>query len=338
MKALKIGLGIVAGLAAIYFGLASWLVFSPGDDPFADYPMDEASWRGMQQAGGTVMTLDKPFEERVFSARDGEHLFTRVYGPSTGTTIVFLHGVAADSTYLNNAAGLLHAATRARVITPDMRGVGQSGGDRYTVDYIGQYEDDVADMVAQLRKDNPDERIILAGHSMGGGVMLRHALLDDAVAPDAYLLFAPNFGEGPTQADPAAMDEQTRAFVRAIVHFELKRFIGLIMFDSVGVSALNDKPVLYFNAPPEMPAYSFSSVMSGQPIAPADTFVALAAIDVPLLVLVGENDDTFIASAYEPIVSANSDGETVVVPGQTHGGLINDPAVMDRVSVWMERF
>jgi len=337
MKALKIGLGIVAGLAAVYFGLASWLVFSSGEEPFADYPMDEASWRGMQQAGGAVMTLDTPFEERVFSARDGEHLFARVYGASSDTTIVFLHGVAADSTYLNNAAGLLQAASGARVITPDMRGVGQSGGDRYTVDYIGQYEDDVADIVAELREASPNERIILAGHSMGGGVMLRHALLEDVATPDGYLLFAPNFGDGPTQADPAAMDEQTKAFVRAIVHFDLKRFIGLIMFDSVGVSALNDRPVLYFNAPPEMPAYSFSSVMSGQPIAPADTPVALAAIDVPLLVLVGENDDTFIASAYEPIVSANSDGETVVVPGQTHGGLVNDPAVMDRAATWLSQ-
>lgn len=336
MKALKISIGIVAGLAALYFGLASWLVFSSGEEPFADYPMDEASWRGMQQAGGAVMTLDVPFEERVFSARDGEHLFARVYGPSSGTTILFLHGVAADSTYLNNAAGLLQTASGARVITPDMRGVGQSGGDRYTVDYIGQYEDDVADIVANLREKNSDERIILAGHSMGGGVMLRHALLEDAAA-DGYLLFAPNFGDGPTQQDPAAMDEQTRAFVRAIVHFDLKRFIGLIMFDSVGVSALNDKPVLYFNAPPEMPAYSFSSVMSGQPIAPADTPVALAAIDVPLLVMVGDRDDTFVASAYEPIVSANSDGETVVVPGQTHGGLINDTAVMDRAADWLRQ-
>lgn len=335
MKILKFIAYSVIGAAVVYFGLVAWLVFSVDDDPFADYPQEPGTWEQVQATSGAISTLHVPFEERVFTARDGEALFTRVYGQDNGTTVILLHGIASSSDYMNNAAGALIWETDLRVITPDMRGVGQSGGKRYTVDYIGQYEDDVTDIIRALRQDNPQERIILAGHSMGGGVMLRYALLEDAPAVDGYLLFAPNFGDGPTQGGNSDMSEEEKEIVRGYVHFSIKRIIGLVLLDTVGITALQDMPVVWLNAPPEMPAYSFASVMSGQPNKPEDAPVALVAIDAPLIVIVGENDDNFIATAYEPMVLEYSDGETVLIPGAGHADLLNSGEAMNVALEWL---
>ena len=54
----------------------------------------------------------------------------------------------------------------------------------------------------------------------------------------------------------------------------------------------------------------------------------------PLLVIVGGNDEVFEVSQFEPFVSANSDGETVIVPGLNHDGVVNDPATYEFVAEW----
>ena len=62
--------------------------------------------------------------------------------------------------------------------------------------------------------------------------------------------------------------------------------------------------------------------------------MALTAIGNPLIVIVGENDEAFIATAYEGIVSAHSDGETIILPELNHNQVINSAATFDVVSRW----
>jgi alpha-beta hydrolase superfamily lysophospholipase len=71
------------------------------------------------------------------------------------------------------------------------------------VAHIGQYEEDAAGRHRRPRAQSPNRRIILAGHSMGGGVSLRYALLGSAPKVDGYLLLAPLFGgDSPTMRQP----------------------------------------------------------------------------------------------------------------------------------------
>lgn len=63
-------------------------------------------------------------------------------------------------------------ATQAEVFAIDLRGHGKSDGKDGDVDYINQYADDLADIVSAIRKQKPKGKIIIAGHSMGGGVAL----------------------------------------------------------------------------------------------------------------------------------------------------------------------
>jgi pimeloyl-ACP methyl ester carboxylesterase len=244
-----------------------------------------------------------------------------------------MHGIAASSSITSNAARLLREATGTEVIAPDFRGHGLSGGEPFDVGYIGQYEDDLEDIVDFISRERPGQRIIVAGHSMGGGVAMRYALREDAPIPVAYLLFAPNFGEGPTQRS-GDMDEERHEAVLQYVHFDVRRMIGIIMLNSVGIHARDDLPTLFFNDPSQVIEYSYRAVMSAQPIRPKTSDIALQAVKSPLLVIVGADDEVFEVSNFESFVSDNSDGETVVLPGLTHDGVLNDPASYAVITEW----
>jgi alpha-beta hydrolase superfamily lysophospholipase len=56
----------------------------------------------------------------------------------------------------------------------DLRALGPSDGAPGDIDYVDQYVDDVAAIIAPIQKERPDCEIILAGHSMSGGIPLCH--------------------------------------------------------------------------------------------------------------------------------------------------------------------
>ncbi|WP_440959224.1 alpha/beta hydrolase [Oceanicaulis sp. LC35] len=335
-----IGLGLLA-LVLIYLGIASYMVLTRTHDPFAEHPISEEAWRGIQAYGGTSFSQDVPYETRTVSARDGVELDLRVYGPQGDTQIVFLHGVNSNASQLNHAAGLLQAATGAQVITPDARGHGASGGEPYRVDHIGQYEEDVADILAALRAEAPEGRVFLAGHSMGGGVVLRSVMLGDRPDVDGYVLFAPNFGDGPTRHAPREEEDRPRDrdAANGWIVFDSKAFIGVLMYNMLGITAANDTPVLYFNDPQGGADYSYAAVMSAQPTVPRDAPKALSELDAPLLVMIGSHDEVFNAGAYPDFVAehAGAESDVVIVHELNHNRLINDPLVMARAADWIAR-
>ncbi len=180
-KFLRIVLVFTAVLAILYFAVALVLTFLP-EPIFATGPFPAA---GRAAAD---------FTPQQFTTRDGEILFARHFPAESDLTILLLHGVTGDSAALTLGAERLREASGAAVIALDLRGHGQSGGTAGDVAYIGQYKDDVADVIAAIRADQPNGRNILAGHSMGGGIALQFAQLTDAPAVDGYLLFAPHLG------------------------------------------------------------------------------------------------------------------------------------------------
>lgn len=154
-------------------------------------------WPAPSFAAAPFPVEDRPdadFTPRYFTARDGETLFARHFPAASETTILLLHGVTLESAAFNVSGPLLRQVSGAGVVALDLRGHGQSGGVAGNVDSIGQYEDNVADVIAAVRREQPGSRVPLAGHSMGGGIALRFARLEDAPPVDGYLLFASHLG------------------------------------------------------------------------------------------------------------------------------------------------
>src|SRR5271154_190870 len=112
-----------------------------------------------------------------FQARDGTLLGFRHYpagGAATGRGAIVIHGSSGSSGTAIHALSSALAARGVETWAIDIRGHGASGT-RGDIGYIGQLEDDLADFVAVVRKNNPTAPLTLIGHSAGGGFALRVA-------------------------------------------------------------------------------------------------------------------------------------------------------------------
>ncbi|HSK81113.1 MAG TPA: alpha/beta hydrolase [Thermoanaerobaculia bacterium] len=270
-----------------------------------------------------------PAAKRPFRMRDGTMLHSQYLAADSKTTIVLVHGVLSSSFPLNRASGLLREAAAAEVVAIDLRGHGASEGRPGDTNYIGQYEDDLADVIQEIRATRPGGKVILAGHSMGGGIALRYALRSGMPPVDGYLLFAPHLGiKSPTTPTEASEDGAQFAQIN------IPRILGLALMNSVGITAFNGLRTLFFNLPPEMPLRSYSfRAMAGS--APDDHRPALAAVRVPLLVIVGSRDEAFKADQYEAAVRSHSRGTVTIVPDATHNGVLHDPRTLAAVAAWV---
>ncbi len=103
-----------------------------------------------------------------FNARDGAALAYRLYSADGSRVILLVHGSAGASESMHALAKALQAAGTT-VYAMDVRGRGGSGtpGD---IAYVGQLEDDLADVTQLLREKHPAASVSLVGYSSGAGL------------------------------------------------------------------------------------------------------------------------------------------------------------------------
>jgi alpha-beta hydrolase superfamily lysophospholipase len=316
---------------------AAFVMILWGDPVFAAPP--DISPAALEAAG---ISFEQPYPaaKRSFRMRDGTMLASQYLAASSKTTIVYVHGVLGSSFPLNRSSGMLREAASAEVVAIDLRGHGASGGRPGDIGYIGQYEDDLGDVIRQIRATHPGEKIILAGHSMGGGIALRYAQRAGVPPVEGYLLLAPYLGwESPTtrkEAPPAEAKAGTQSGGE-FLQIHLPRILGLKLLNAAGITAFNGLRTEFFNLPPELPlrSYSYRAMEGG---APADYRAALAAVRAPLLVVAGSRDEAFKAEEYPAVVRNNLQdrrrGTVVIVPDATHEGVHHDARTMAAVSRW----
>ncbi len=138
-------------------------------------------------------------------------LHTVETGISTGTTVLWLHGVDSDTHVWDAAVGLVSASHRCVAIDLPGHGESPAPSDKaaYTRDAVLNDLDAVID---PIRATDPHERLVLVGHSLGGYLGMAHVLTrgTTARALDGLVLVS----TGPGFRDPAAMaawNERVRA-------------------------------------------------------------------------------------------------------------------------------
>lgn len=314
-----------AGLVLAYFACALILVFWPTSEL-------RAFGRAPSTALAPEAAMPEDASETHFQLRDGTQVFARLFDAPSATTVLMLHGVGADSRGLITTAQMLRNQEGVRVVLIDLRGHGRSGGTPWSVAYVGQYDDDVSDVIAELRRQG-SRRIVLAGHSMGGGIALRHALRADAPV-DGYLLIAPLLGTtAPSARNGGAASPEAAAYSV----FRTPRLFGALMFHIVGIHAFDDLPILYLKQGTERPEYGFAALNSMQPNAPNDYRAALKAIHVPLLLVAGTRDEAFNAAAYPQIIAESGHGQARLVERATHNSILHDQQAIGSISQWLAR-
>ena len=272
-------------------------------------------------------------EPRMLTARDGTPLAIRVY-PASGDNVVVvaIHGSSGRGRYFHPLAAHLSERGRATVYALDLRGHGESGGRRGDVDYIGQLEDDLADVLTAIRRDRPAARIVLLGHSAGGGLAVRYAGRAAGPAVDGYILLAPYLGPDAPTTKPDA-GGWARPDLPKLRELAEKATRG----DATGQEAI----VLRFNQPAatadplQVLAYSFRMLVSLSPH--RDLSRDLSALRQPLLVLAGARDESFYPDRYESVITPHTKGIFAVLPDVSHLGVVVNRRTAEEIAGWLGR-
>jgi pimeloyl-ACP methyl ester carboxylesterase len=317
---------------ALLVGLSSALLFvgSAVGSAFPDGagPADVFGFEGLEPVSTEALPPLQPYV-----ARDGTPLVMRVYPSEADRVVVFVHGSSYHGAAYHELASHLQESGVATVVVPNLRGHHLSGPRRGDVDYLGQLEDDVADLIGLLRERGHRGEVVLAGHSSGGGFAIRFAGGPHGALVDRVAVLAPMIPSA-----PAIRDGDAGGWARV----NGSRYLGLTLLNALGVTGLNDLPVVTFAKPPsqwdgtETLAYSYRLNESYHPrYRYADD---LAALPDGSLVLVGEGDQAIDAGALATIVADASPGTSVnVLDGVDHFGVFTDADVFERLVQWLRR-
>lgn len=309
----------------IYLGIAVGLILSQ------PVPKPLPAQNGLDFSGLLARETAEAPTPSVVALRDGTVLPLRSYGePGRGPLVVALHGSGWHGLQFDGLGKAL--APIAHVVAPDLRGHGAAPQRRGDLDYIGQFEDDIADLIAALRQGN--QPVVLLGHSSGGGLVVRYAGGTYGADLDGAVLLAPFL-----KYDAPTTRPQSGGWAQPLT----RRLIGLSMLNQVGLRVLNHLTVITFAMPPEVldgpmghtatTAYSYRLNTS---YAPRADYLADAARLPPFLVLAGREDEAFVAQGYEPLLSEVTQRGTYAVIAETgHLDLPDAPAAVTQIRAFL---
>lgn len=270
-------------------------------------------------------------EKQWIKMRDGSELFSRIYNSENKDVLILIHGSGSESRYLASLADSIAKAKMATVITPDLRGHGENKGRRGDIDFIGQLEDDIEDLIAFSKQNLGARKIILAGHSSGGGMVLRYIGNPKNVKVDKAIMLAPYLGHDAPTVKPSS---------GGWVTVEIKRIIGLSMLNNIGIKGLNDLPVLFFNRPEsindklQVPSYSFRMTIN---FTPKNYRHDVENISIPCLVLVGQQDESFYPEQFQiAFQPAKQFVTSEILDKTTHLSLVSNQETFEKIKKWMK--
>lgn len=271
-----------------------------------------------------------------YTARDGVPLDYRHYpsGQKTDRVIVLVHGSAWHGMQFHAMATELAARGVGEVFVPDMRGHGENPQRRGDIDYIGQLEDDIADLIDFAQDKSEADQVVLLGHSSGGGFVVRFAGGNYGKKADAFVLLAPFLKHNaPT----------TRSDVGGWAHPAIRRIIGLSMLNTMRIKSLNHLPVISFAMSPEVLEGPLGHTVTTQYSYRLNTSFAsddyksdLKKLAGPLLLVAGTKDSSFHSELFEEVMMPHTNkGTYEILDGYSHIGVVTEPAPIDVVARWI---
>jgi pimeloyl-ACP methyl ester carboxylesterase len=258
-------------------------------------------------------------KSQTVKARDGAPLNYRLYSGRPDRVIVLVHGSSGTDASMLKLAQALQAAG-ATVYAISLRGHGGSGIVNGDVSYVGQLDDDLADLVKGLGLDKPGIRRTLVGFSSGGGFVLRVAGGKQAGLFNDYLAISPYIGQ-----DAPTNKPNSGGWAGVAV----PRIIALSLLDGFGLPWFQGLPAVHFATDAKAsnsrtPVYSFR--LAGSLQLGRDWRGVLARISAPTEIVIGANDELFNADQFKPMLQPIHPRIGVtIVPNETHLGMIADP-------------
>lgn len=308
-----------------FFLVVMYLVLTPANKITA--PIDVFGFSTLPGTAPELPALNR------YTARDGEQLAYRFYDSTAETILIFIHGSSYHGAAYHHLALALSKAGTAKVYLPNLRGHYMSGKRRGDISYMGQLEDDIADLISMARHQQQDGDIYIGGHSSGGGLAIRFAGGTYGQLASGYILLSPILPLSPAikggDAGGWASLNQTRMY-------------GLLALNAVGIHGFNGMTIIEFNKPEkywdgtETLSYSYRLNSS---LHPRYNYQAdIKALNDNVLVLVGEDDESNDGKELKTLFTGILPRSCVVIlPNVNHFGVFSDPTSHSIISGFIRK-
>ncbi len=305
----------LVGAAAITLG---FMLASPVRPPPPLASIHEGAMR-MDTSGAPYLSQ--------YQARDGTWLACRLYPATNGAKdriAILAHGSSASSIEMHAVATAL-AGAGVTAVAVDIRGHGASGT-RGDIAHPGQLDDDLADLIAELRKAYPAARFSLIGHSAGGGFALRIAGSPLGDTFDRFVLLAPYLGHSAPTNRPA---EGPGLWASP----DLPRIVATVMLERLGIDWPQSLPAIAFADAPEAKMFvtsQYSFRLLQNYTAPPDWKGAFERAKGRIAVVGGADDELMDTDAYKRLLPPLGIPVTIV-PGVDHMGIVYRPEAIKAI-------
>jgi alpha-beta hydrolase superfamily lysophospholipase len=266
------------------------------------------------------------FEEMLKGA-SGLKIFTRSWrpdGPARGV-VAIVHGFNSHSGYYEWVAERLVADNLA-VYALDLRGRGRSDGERFYIERMADYVNDVGTLMAAVKQREEALPVFLLGHSAGGVVSCLYALEHQADLAGlicesfAFQVPAPDFAlavlKGLSHVAP-------HAHVLRLKNEDFSR-------DPAVVQRMNQDPLI---------AHEVQPTLTVAEMVRADEQLEFPSITLPVLILHGTHDNATKPSGSQLFYdTAGSPDKTLKLYDGHYHDLLNDlekDKVMADITRWI---
>ena len=264
---------------------------------------------------------------QYIEASDNTQLAYREYLPKQiMAVLIFYHG---GGTY--SAGGYQHIGNGLSnrfdilVITPDIRGHGDSGGERGDTPSPEQVFDDIGVFIRYMKAKYPQKPVFLGGHSSGGGTILNYSSFKKREKVRGYLFVSPHLGF----RSKTEIENPPNPFTTVKTDF----FVKNAMFGTHG----NSKAV-FFNYSKEVlqrtKNISAITVNMSNAQTPASPKEQLQELNLPTAVWIGKEDEVLDATKVISFFKENNPKSlTKIVEGEKHLSILL--TVSNHIGLWI---
>ncbi|MES1201082.1 MAG: lysophospholipase [Pseudomonadota bacterium] len=273
--------------------------------------------------------MTSPLEERI-PGDDGLNLFVRSWRPAgkARAVVAICPGFNAHSGQYLWVADQLVASNYA-VYAVDLRGRGQSDGERFYVENIGQYESDLGKLIMLAKSREPGLPVFLLGHSAGGVVSVIYTLDHQQ---ELAGLICESFAFEVPAPDFAIAALKGLAHIAPHAHV-LKLDNEFFSRDPAVVKSMNEDPLI---------AHETQPTRTVAALANADDRLKkeFSKITLPVLIIHGTHDKATKYQGSQMFYDkASSKDKTLKLYEGHYHDLLNDvgkEGVMDDIKNWLE--
>jgi acylglycerol lipase len=262
---------------------------------------------------------------QYITASDTEQLAYYDFVPAEPKAVmVFYHGGGAWSMKLYQyMANQLAEKHKIATYLFDIRGHGNSAGDRGDAPCAEQVWQDVSTALDLVYSNHHECKILLGGHSSGAGLVLNYSAWPEHKAVDAYVLLAPYLG--PRSGTAYDHNDVQKNFVKKV------RLIPLLIHAVTRGYFFSHSPVIFFNYPEEEKQkdshlLEYYTCAMSQAVTPNNAEYLFSELDTPFMLFAGKDDEQFIPEkivAYHDYAKLVKDRSvSQIVPGATHLSIV----------------